>query len=485
MLSIPEKPRRAAKAYLAMGPELIAHTELRSSGQRHSLLLYAAPPFFLGLFVEVRTAMKKLLLAAAGLTALAGLGVLWAPDHGCAQGPGGKAEAITVPVGAGGTGPAVPANSAPAVQTLFESTAPVPDQKYLPTSPGLPAAPQPGHAAKDATEHPHSLREYLTQNVDDVDMNQDIAVQPSCGEYMICLHWYSGADAPRLARAMVSELRGPDYNLSAYVFTKGLEERQAEIKKIAEIVQKQKEQIAMLDPSADAHIRVPLIRYEIQCAVLVGGYRDMKSAYSALEQLKKVSAKALQDKGLPLHREIVMKYDDKGKPAQGEYADIDPFTHGMVVRNPSLPSARPTGTTAEDQSLLRALNENEPNSLLTCKGKYTLAVKQFSMPAMLDKKGTSAVQTNMNFTGSGDKPDSAAYNARHLAELLRKVLVKEKVDAYVLHCKYSSYVTVGSFNREDDPQLLRLQQDLPKHINTQLLSTLQLVARPVVMEVPH
>jgi hypothetical protein len=123
--------------------------------------------------------------------------------------------------------------------------------------------------------------------------------------------------------------------------------------------------------------------------------------------------------------------------------------------------------------------------LLTCKGKYTLAVKQFSMPAMLDKKGTSAVQTNLNFTGSSDKPDSAAYNARHLAELLRKVLVKEKVDAFVLHCKYCSYVTVGSFNKEDDPQLLRLQQDLPKLINTQLLSTLQLVPRPVVMEVPR
>src|SRR5438309_473570 len=109
--------------------------------------------------------MNKLFLAAAGLATVAALGVLEPPGAGRAQNPTGKGEAITIPIGQ-----------------------PQPPQPgYLPTTPGFDKLPQPLQtttvppgatwAPTTNPDSPKSLREYLSQNFDDIDPNEDIAVQ--------------------------------------------------------------------------------------------------------------------------------------------------------------------------------------------------------------------------------------------------------------------------------------------------------------------
>jgi hypothetical protein len=40
-----------------------------------------------------------------------------------------------------------------------------------------------------------------------------------------------------------------------------------------------------------------------------------------------------------------------------------------------------------------------------------------------------------------------------------------RVEAYVLHTKYSSIVTVGAFDRMDDPALLTMQEFFQKQVH--------------------
>jgi hypothetical protein len=233
-----------------------------------------------------------------------------------------------------------------------------------------------------------------------------------------------------------------------------------------------------------------VIRYEIQCAVLVGGYKDMESAHRALEQLKKCSADKLKEKNIPLHSVGRVKFDKEGKPCGAEMGLVNPFEYALVVANPSIKKAdRPKGFTAEDMVLLRTLNEGEPLSLLKCPKKFTLAVKQYAMPASIDsKKSSSSMLEKLGLGASGNKVDGAAESAHNLAVILNSSasFQRQKLTAWVLHTRFCSYVTVGGFDKADDPSIPFLQEELPK-LNTgerALRPALQLVAQPRLMPVP-
>jgi hypothetical protein len=408
--------------------------------------------------------MKKLLLAAAGLAAALGLAVVPPSGTGRAQPPSGTAEQFMIPMSKSGP----PASGF-----------------TLPTTPGfdkLPAPRQQGDGpAADGSGQPSRLREYLNEKLDNLEINRDIAVQPGSGPWMICIMWYEGPEAPVQAGKMARYLRS-EYRLPAYVFTKGLEERRAEIQRIAEYVQKEQKRLADAHLPPETKIRVPLIRYEIQCAVLVGGYKDMDAANRARAQLKDL--RPMDPEKIQLHQEYVVDFDkDNGQSKGLHKVFVNPFTHGMVVRNPSLPSEKATGFSAEDMALLKALNADEPYSLLKCPKPVTLAVKQFSMGVTVQPtKNSSSLLDQLGLTNSAPKEDGAANMARNLAAVLRNS--KDKIEAYVLHARHCSYVTVGSYDGPDDPRLKRDQELLPM-INRQLPEAAQIVARPVPMAVPR
>jgi hypothetical protein len=433
--------------------------------------------------------MKRLLLAAAGLAAVGGLVVLLRPAIGHAQLPGSNPETIAVPVTqpVGGGGPAGSSNAV--LQTLVPPP-PSTNPGYLPTTPGynqLPGATGKGDGLGQVylgnAEHPCYLQEYLNRSLDSVKINDDVAVQSGCGPWMVCVYWYSGAEAPKFAHDLCLHLR-TNYNLPAYVFTKGLDERKQELQRITEFVQRQRENLAKANLSCDMPLRVPLTRYEIECAVLVGGYKDADGARDALNKLKQLGKqKPMDPTQVKMHYQVIAEQGDQHQQLRGQYVPVDPLQSGMVVHNPTVPVQATSEQNASDMKLLRALNENEPYSLLKCPKPYTLVVKQFSLPVQLEqeKKKNTSMFDKFSFNWFQEKQeDYAALNAHNLAELLRKA----NKEAYVLHTKHCSYVFVGNYASKDDPQL-KHEQDLLPQLNRMLDPGVQLGPNPWVADVPR
>jgi hypothetical protein len=429
--------------------------------------------------------MKRLFLAAAGLATLGGLAGFVRPDVGHAQNPETISVPVTQPVGAQPP-VGIPSGIAPLLKTEQQ----VLPGSYLPTTSGyqqFPVAPAAG-GGKDnvylgSSNRQSSLKEYLNQSLEKVAINNDVAVHKDCGPWMICVNWYSGPEAPQMANELCLYLRNnPDYRLQAYVFTKGLDERKQELDRIAKYVEEQRERLRKAGLPTDTPIRVPLTRYEIECAVLVGGYRDMEAAHCALEQMKKL--KPPDPNQVKMHTEFVIEFDKTtGKAKSGSYLPVNPFTRGMVVHNPTDPVNHATGLNDDDLRLLRLLNEDESFSLLQCRKPYTLVVKQFSLPMVLQpKKSTGSLLDSIGLgSSSSEKLDQAKINAHNMADMLRKT----HLEAYALHMKHCSYVCVGSYDSKDDARARLDQERLPQQLNPQLKDAVKLVAHPMVMEIPR
>ncbi|HEX6986915.1 MAG TPA: hypothetical protein VF170_16175 [Planctomycetaceae bacterium] len=98
--------------------------------------------------------------------------------------------------------------------------------------------------------------------------------------------------------------------------------------------------------------------------------------------------------------------------------------------------------------LLVKLNAGGDCSLYENKGKYTLVVASF-YGNTLTLGGGKRSHVERFDASLGESLDEAAQNAWELARNMRQL----KFDAYVWHDEYRSVVTVGSFDRADDPRI--------------------------------
>lgn len=390
----------------------------------------------------------------------------------------------------------------------------------LPSAPGQPAsAPVPGAAGGNTAD---VILANLTVDPRYA-MNRDIQPTPEAGPWMICVHSYITKEAPEWARQMAGELRSnSSYRLPAYVFTYGLEERRKEYERVKDLIEKQRKALKAKDleiiygrsgeatvsndlPLAYAMRLLKVQHMPVQCAVLVGGYASEDAAHRALLQIKKLpqpdpnkvkldvkfygaDANPLDQKNLKIKR-------DSGA---AEY--VNPFHKAFVCRNPAIKQDHVADGAwdAKELETFRRLNHDEPYSLLKCKKPITLAIKQFqtfttiqardSAPGILEKIG-------FNTRGGSDGVDQAAHDAHNLAELLR-THKQLQVEAYVLHSKYSSVVTVGGFDSVTDPNLIAMQNALPARLTafenalreqdrTRQFKTMMFFPRPTPMKVPR
>jgi hypothetical protein len=60
-----------------------------------------------------------------------------------------------------------------------------------------------------------------------------------------------------------------------------------------------------------------------------------------------------------------------------------------------------------------------------------------------------------------------------------------KVEAYVLHTKYGSVVTVGGYDTPDDPRLRQMQERFARLSQDPNYARLEFLATPVPMPVPR
>jgi hypothetical protein len=296
----------------------------------------------------------------------------------------------------------------------------------------------------------------------EADANREYPVGPEAGPWMICAAHFNGPTAPQLAHQMVLLIR-TQYHMPAYVFNYADEER--------------KKQRALLEQQAPAFINPPAapgeivrpvprhhltVRVEDQCAVLIGGYPDETTAHAALVYVKKLPPPDLKvPEGAPAPFDVAV--NDRGEPMY-----LNPFNaQSMVTRNPSI--ARETHVmNPKDDPFLKTLNAGEEYSMLRCPGKWTLAVKEYLGASAVENKPTELGPVQSFFGGKTKTGESLALAANNAHELA-KTLTQLKFDAYVLHTRTSSVVSIGAFNDPNDPAMqgYRDRIDQLRRINAQ------------------
>jgi hypothetical protein len=326
---------------------------------------------------------------------------------------------------------------------------------------------------------------------DNADLVKEFLVTPQAGAWMICLASYSGPEAAKMARDFVLVLRDPkgSYKMNAYVFNRGAEERKKEQQRVEQVKQQALEKYKLMGMEPPPRMRVPRIRsIEDQYAVLVGSFKDMPSARRQLDGVRK----------LPLPDPAKVKMDSAyiidPKSNKGESAWINPFLSAFVVPNPTAPPPAAGNNIAWDP-FLRDLNANESYSLLKSPRAITLLVKQYQGAALVQPQ-TSAGGSIGGKIGTGKDAtvgatlDRAGQSAHNLAEEMRRKLGLDKMglEPYVLHTRYYSMVTVGSFEEKDTERIHRAQETWARMVaqmNPQLQAQVQWLPQALPLRVPR
>ena len=147
---------------------------------------------------------------------------------------------------------------------------------------------------------------------------------------------------------------------------------------------------------------------------------------------------------------------------------INPFNaQSMVVRNPTVPHETHV-MNPKDDPFLKTLNADEEYSMLRCPGKWTLAVREYMGASAVENKPTGFGPLQSMFGGKSKTGESlalAANNAHELAKTLRQL----GFDAYVLHTRTSSVVSIGAFSATNAPEMqgYRAHIDNLRRVNAQ------------------
>jgi hypothetical protein len=330
----------------------------------------------------------------------------------------------------------------------------------------------------------------------EADPSKQYALTPQSGLWLICAAHYGGDDAAEFARQMVNWVRA--HGFAAYAYNRGAEERQRaneEERRKAAAFPDYRPLIAVTAEEADAMERSPhppttgvmrprYTRVQEQCVVLIGGYPDPDAANAALKQVRKLPMPDIKlPSGLPAFDHLMGDArTPEGKTIQGEVT-VNPFQTAFVTRNPLVAQAPKPKF---DPAWAR-LNSREEYSIFKCPRPWTLAVRQYAgMLTAAPAEASGGIFDKM-FGGKkeGEMLNAAAYNAHELARTLRRL----NFDAYVLHTRTTSVVTVGGFDSPTSPEVNRLKQRLAA-LQAQVIATSKqdpfgFLPYPQPMEVPH
>ncbi len=304
----------------------------------------------------------------------------------------------------------------------------------------------------------------------EADPNKEYAVTPEAGPWMIRVTTYVGPEARQLAHQMVLEIRSR-FDLPAYVVNYGDEERRKQ--------QQELEQFRKQFPDYQGPIR--RTRIQEQCMVVIGGYKDIDAAHRALVDVKKLPAPSSEKLMAVLAQARPSQKVGEDHQALLEGTFVNPFLSCFAVRNPTVVQERKVDN--KNDPFLKKLNAHETFSLLQCKKPWTLIVATYQgMHTIQPVSGESKVLSifeNLWRSNTGEMLEASAQNAHNLADAMRKL----GFEAYVLHTRGGSLVTVGGYDRSDDPRIQQVQRTLASSVR--LEQTAQMLAQPIPMEVPR
>jgi hypothetical protein len=303
----------------------------------------------------------------------------------------------------------------------------------------------------------------------EADPAKDYTVTPEAGQWLICTGAsFTGPQAQQMAHELALEIRRR-YKVPAFVFKSGEKERREQ--------QEHLERMHQLCPN----VPVRIVRIEEQCAILVGGYKDMDSARRALNEIRKMKLPTDLSTSVGAERDPQGSRKEGAKPA-GE----NPFVISFVVHNPTIPLEKETD---KPDPFLKELNDGRPYNLFKCRQPWTLAVAQYQGATVVQARNTSSggfLKALGLDSEAGKLLNASALQAESVAEVLNKISAQKQLgfEAYVLHTRNASVVTVGGFSGLDDPNLRKTQQLLAT-LSFREGSPIKLFVTPLPMQVPR
>jgi hypothetical protein len=190
-------------------------------------------------------------------------------------------------------------------------------------------------------------------------------------------------------------------------------------------------------------------------AVLVGDYRgiDDPDGQKNLAMLKQAQPECLK---APDAKQSGTSFAELRRMSQQMFAGTTkgggPLASAFMTTNPLLPKEYFAPKAGIDKFVVD-LNKGNDYSLLDCKGRYSVKIATFTGKVVIDQRKIHEIEHGKDIIPR-DKVDDvdplvfAAKKAHALAEDLRK----KGVEAYEFHDRYSSIVTIGSFNTVGSPR---------------------------------
>ena len=300
----------------------------------------------------------------------------------------------------------------------------------------------------------------------EADPAKDYHVTAEVGPWMICAASYMGEQAPKMAHDLALELRS-QYDLPAFVYNRGNIERRKMHEEMDQKRRQREEALRQQGLQPGNPLPPRYVRIEDQCAVLIGGYKDVDAAHSALEKIKRLpNPKSVRPDELILTTTTTQEV--KRQPA-------NIFTGSFVTRNPTVPQEKVDR--GLDPVTIKQLNSDESYSLLKCKQPWTLAVKEFSGGIAIQP--AKAPTTLQKLLGNKSEEHMSAIGKQ--AHELARVLKQMGFETYVLHTTTSSIVTVGAYADSEDEKLHQAQ----KQLRNMQFGWIQLASNPLPMPVPR
>jgi hypothetical protein len=294
------------------------------------------------------------------------------------------------------------------------------------------------------------------------DPSQAYYITPQAGPFAILVKGFTGVDAQNQAFRLAEYLRQQRWPAYVYDYTPEIERQNKEF-----LEARYKD----YPPEARPH---RMIRVDPQWGVFIGGYRDFDSASKDLPNVKKTPEP-------PDYKDV-----DLAEPLDKKRAalyHLNLFAQCIATRNPTVRMQR-ADPNAPDPAW-KNLNDGRPYNLLTkCPGEWTLVVKQFQATgAIQPRSGASGFLDKLFGGGSGDMLEAGANQAEEIAKVLRGDGFH--LDAYVLHTRTGSIVTVGGYASINDPRMQELARKLADFSFGKTPDAIHLFKQPLPMKVPR
>ncbi len=358
---------------------------------------------------------------------------------------------------------------------------------------GFAQTPQPGFGARPMAAPQGFLPAEQPGQAPGVGAPHPFEVTAQAGSWLVLAATYTSPqgtpDAVYMAEQVVRYLRGKGY--PAYLWSFSDQKRR----------QEEEEYNRTMQANADRPYRRRITRMQEQCGVLVGGFRDLEAANKEMKKIKGLPAPPVRNRAGEVVADKIVRPNEREPSLQTRrldpfapgggprddlrYEDISPFVRAFVIRNPALPRQQ-VDQTAKVDPLWKKLNAREKYSLLRCRKDWTLVIKVYEGPGVLQSRETQTGGNSfvdMLFGGKSHQVlDATAAQAHELADFLRRSL---HLETYVLHTRGVSIVTVGSYDSPDDEQLKSMQRQLS---GGRLLGTgpaHELFPQPMPMRVPR